>query len=422
MHTYIAEASFSTSRTIFSKVSNSFVYGQSFFQINQLKGSYLHDLGFAGDSMLIAVLDGGFFGVDSFEVFDSLWANDRILSTYDFVDNDTDVFHLGSHGTSVLSVMGGYLDNQLIGTAPEASYVLLKSEDQSQEVKSEEDNWVAAAEYADSVGADIINSSVGYNTFDNGVGDYTYADMDGRTTIVVQGAIYAQRKGIIVCNSMGNEGSSSWKYMMSPADADSILSVGGANQNGNYAGFASVGPTADGRIKPDVSALSTGVIVVNSNNSIVPGNGTSFSSPLIAGLTACLWQSSPGKTHWEVMEAIRKSAHQYFNPDTLLGYGIPNFASAFAMISLEEEEQVIPIQVSPNPFDASLKISVPEEWLNEEIEIRLFNAQGELVLDQSILFHTNSISLESLNHLRHGVYILHLSHQNRNYSIKLLHE
>lgn len=393
-------------------------YGVSKTQIQQLNGEFLHDNGFRGQGMMIAVLDGGFSDVDNIGGFDSLWMNNRIKASYDFVDNDTNVFHLGSHGRSVLSVMGGYIDGVYVGTAPNANYVLLKSENESSESKVEEDNWVAAAEFADSVGADIINSSLGYNTFDGGVGDYVYSDFDGRTTVVSQGAVWAHRKGMLVVNSMGNEGSSFWQYMLSPADTDSILSIGGADGADNYVSFASVGPTYDGRLKPNVSALAVGVYVLTSSNTTQPGNGTSFAAPLISGLAACLWQADPTLTNYQIKELIERSAHQYTNPDTLLGYGIPNFAFAYSTIGIDEDTFIKKVKIYPIPFTDELTIEGFEAY-SDISAVSLTDLSGRVI---SVDFSSvnDKWVIDNLNSLSKGVYILNIFTANRRYSFRVL--
>lgn len=409
------ESFYKTTATAVSSLN----YGNTKAQIEQLNGDFLHDNGYRGQGMLIAVLDGGFSDVDNMSGFDSLWMNQRILTSYDFVDNDTDVFHLGIHGRSVLSVMAGYVDNIYVGSAPNANYILLKSENESSESKVEEDNWVAAAEFADSVGADIINSSLGYNKFDGGVGDYVYADFDGRTTVVSQGAVWAHRKGMLVVNSMGNEGVSNWQYMLSPADTDSILSIGGADASDNYIGFASKGPTADGRQKPNVSALAVGVYVLTSSSSASPGNGTSFAAPLISGLAACLWQAEPTLTNYQVLELIERSAHQYNTPDNFLGFGIPNFALAYSNISLEEEE-LYDFSVTPNPVQNELFINIPVGFNDSNLRFELYSISGKRIEVKSER-DLDLLKLIGLKDLPHGVYVLHLSANNKTKSFKLIH-
>ncbi len=407
-------------KTKYGKTS-SLNYGDATKQISQLGGIYLHDQGYQGQGMTIAVIDGGFADANTLGAFDSLWLQNRVLATYDFVDNDTNIFHLGSHGRKVLSIMAGYIDNLYIGVAPKANYVLLKSEDESQETKIEEHNWIAAAEFADSIGADVINSSLGYSTFDGGIGNYTYSDLDGRTTVVSQGSRFAHRKGILHCNSMGNEGNSSWQYMLSPADTDSMLSIGGVDSSGNYVSFASKGPTYDGRLKPNVSAMAAGVFVITVSNTAAPGNGTSFSSPLIAGLAACLWQADTSKTNYEILRLIEQSADRFLTPDTLVGYGIPNFAFALNAISIEENNILESVYVRPNPFIDQIVVALPQELLSKEVEVQLLSLDGKLIVSTLKTEGQGKVIFKGLSDLPHGIYLLQLSTQTEARMIKLLH-
>ncbi len=310
-------------------------YGQAWNQINMLNGIALHDLGFDGAGMTIAVLDAGFTNANTLSAFDSLWTNNQILGYKDFVNPlAPNIFGSHTHGTSVLSTMGANLPGQMVGTAPRANYWLLRSEDGGSEYLIEELNWVSAAEFADSVGVDIINSSLGYTTFDDPSQNHTYQDMDGNTTPITIGADLAASKGILVVNSAGNSGNGSWQYIGAPADGDSVFSIGAVDANGNYASFSSTGPTYDGRIKPDVVAQGSGSTVINAwSGNVATGSGTSFSSPITAGMVACLWQANPGRRNTEVMEAIRQSASLANNPDMLLGWGIPDYLLADSILS-----------------------------------------------------------------------------------------
>ncbi len=319
---------------ITGKSSQSFDYGSAYNQISMLNGIALHDMGYDGSGMVIAVLDAGFTNADILSAFDSLWINGQILGSKDFASPlSPNIFGSHSHGTSVLSTMGANLPGQMVGTAPHADYWLLRSENGSTEYLVEELNWVSAAEYADSVGADVINSSLGYTTFDDPAQNHSYADMDGNTTPITIGADLAASKGILVVNSAGNSGNTSWQYIGAPADGDSVFSIGAVNSSGTYASFSSQGPTYDGRIKPDVVAQGQGTTIISAySGSVTTGNGTSFSSPVTAGMVACLWSAFPDRKNTEIMQAIRQSASQYTNPDGYLGYGIPDYLEALNIL------------------------------------------------------------------------------------------
>ncbi len=314
----------------------SYNYGSAYNQIYMLNGIALHDLGYDGAGMTIAILDAGFLNANTIPAFSYLWNNNKILGYKDFVDPaNPNIFGSHSHGTSVLSTMGANLPGQFIGTAPQANYWLLRSEDGGSEYLIEELNWASAAEYADSVGADVINSSLGYTTFDNPLQNHTYQDMDGNTTPITIAADIAVSKGMIVVNSAGNEGSSSWYYIGAPADGDSVFSIGAVNASGTYASFSSHGPTSDGQMKPDVVAQGSGTTIINAyTGNVSTGSGTSFSSPVTAGMVASLWQAHPNKRNTEILEAIRQSGSLAANPNYQLGYGIPNYLTAHNLLSL----------------------------------------------------------------------------------------
>jgi serine protease AprX len=257
-------ASFSVS----GKATTELNYGPAFHQANMLGTVDLHKAGFKGSGMTIAVLDAGFPGVQNMTAFSHLFQQNKLKGTFDFVLKQENVFGANSHGTSVLSTMAAYDPGKFVGTAYDANYILLRTEDAVTEHHIEEINWLLAAEYADSAGADVINSSLGYTTFDSPSQSYTYSDMDGNTTLVARAADYAAATGMLVVVSAGNEGSSSWRFIGSPADADSVLAVGAVDSLGTKASFSSFGPSADGQIKPDVVAMGQRVYVLNAS-----GNG-----------------------------------------------------------------------------------------------------------------------------------------------------
>lgn len=389
-------------------------YGYATTQIAMINGHVLHQNGYKGQGMTIAVIDGGFYKADQLPAFDSLWTFNQILGTRDFVDGDEGVFDASDHGMKVLSTMGGNIPGELIGTAPKANYWLLRSEYTLTEFSIEEDNWVAAAEFADSVGCDIITSSLGYSEFDDPNQNYSYSDMDGNTTIVTRAADIAASKGILVLNSAGNAGDDEWKYITAPADGDSVLTVGAVDQYAEYAYFSGLGPTFDGRIKPNVSALGYQTSVQGVNGAITVANGTSFSTPIIAGMAACLWQSSPELTNMEIIQRIEESAHQYSTPDYYLGYGIPDFAKAANITSSDiiafADKSMI--KVYPNPFIDYIHI----EFLlktEKELSVQLYNLLGEKVVDvKNNAGEYNKITLDNLTQLSTGIYIIQVKTGN----------
>lgn len=299
-------------------------YGAAAEQIKMLGGDKLHAEGYRGKGMMIAVLDAGFTNADLIPAFREV----DVMGFLDFVQSvKSDMFTASRHGTQVLSTMAVNVPNVYVGTAPEASYWLLRCEDQQTEQPVEEDYWTAAAEYADSVGVDVINSSMGFHDYDNPADSYSYWQQDGKTTLISRTASMLCGKGIVLVNSAGNEGNGAWKKIIFPADATDILSVGAVTSIRRYASFSSLGPTQDGRIKPDVMAQGSPTKIVTTRGTISSDSGTSFASPLIAGLVACLWQKFPQKTAKEIMEMVRQSADNIIHPDNVYGYGIPDFSN-----------------------------------------------------------------------------------------------
>ena len=313
------------------------IYGTAADQIYNLKGDQLHRAGFLGKGMMIAVIDGGFKNADRIPELKKI----NILGWHDFVSpNDPQLFSETDHGTKVLSIMGAYHPYIFIGTAPKAGYWLLRSEDQLTEQEVEEDYWTMAAEFADSVGCDVINSSLGYNEYDHKWMSYRQWQLDGNTAFVSRSAAMLAQKGIILCNSAGNSGMGPWKKIGVPADADHILTVGAIsdNETQRIAAFSSVGPTQDGRVKPDVVALGAPARVISGRGTITSSMGTSFSSPVVCGLVACLWQAMPDKTAEEIMEIIRRTGNNYQHPDNIYGYGVPDFWQAFMKGKVNSEK------------------------------------------------------------------------------------
>lgn len=311
---------------------NYYDYGSGAAQIQLTNGQFLHNIGLRGQTMTMSLLDGGFYAFTTNTAFDSARNNNQFLGTWDFVANENKVEDDATHGTYCLSEIAANWPGTFVGTAPKAKFWLFRTEDDPTEQPIELYNWASGAEYADSVGTDIISSSLGYNTFDNSIFNYTYADMNGNTTPCTIAADLAAKKGILVVNSAGNSGGSAWKYIIAPADGDSVMAIGATNTSGTIASFSSYGPSYDGRTKPNVVTAGAGVVIAGTNNLPAISNGTSYSCPNMAGLSACLWQGFPEYSNMKIIDAIQKSADLYNSPDDHYGYGIPNMKAAFGML------------------------------------------------------------------------------------------
>ena len=301
------------------------LYGPAITQIKMSHADRLHEAGFKGQGMTIAVIDAGFHNVDKIEAMKNI----NILGTRDFVNPEADIYAESSHGMSVLSCMAMNQPNVMIGTAPEASYWLLRSEDEYSENLVEQDYWAAAIEFADSVGVDLVNTSLGYYSFDDPTKNYRYRDLNGHYALMSREAAKAADKGIVVVCSAGNSGSGSWKKITPPGDAENVITVGAVNKYGVLAPFSSVGNTADGRVKPDVVAVGLGSDVMGTDGNLRHANGTSFSSPIMCGMVACLWQACPELTAKEIIELVRWSGDRAVFPDNIYGYGIPDLWKAY---------------------------------------------------------------------------------------------
>lgn len=301
-------------------------YGAADAQLKSLNGKKLHENGYRGKGMMIAVFDGGFMNADKIPALHKI----KLAGVKDFVIPESkSVFGEMEHGTMVLSTMAANAPDFYVGVAPEAQYLLIRCEDERTESLAEEDYWASAAEYADSCGVDVINSSLGYHGFDDSSMDHHYYEQDGNTALISRTASMCADKGIVCVNSAGNDGMGSWKKINFPADAKDILTVGSINEHGMNAAFSAVGPTVDGRIKPDVMAFGSPTCVITGRGSIINDNGTSFSSPLVAGMVACLWQALPGKTAKQIIKLVKLAGDNQQHPDNVFGYGVPDFWKAY---------------------------------------------------------------------------------------------
>lgn len=301
------------------------IYGRAISQIRMSNGDKLHEAGFRGQGMTIAVIDAGFHNVDKIAAMQNI----RILGTKDFVNPQADIFAESSHGLNVFSCISMNRPNIMIGTAPEASFWLFRSEDEYSEHLVEQDYWTAAVEFADSLGVDILNTSLGYYTFDDKSKNYAYRDLNGHHALISRQASLIADKGMVLVCSAGNAGGNSWKKISPPGDADNVLTVGAIDKNGVLAAFSSVGNTADRRVKPDVVAVGFETDIIRTDGNQGRANGTSFSSPIMCGMVACLWQACPTLTAKEVIELVRRSGDRADFPDNIYGYGVPDMWKAY---------------------------------------------------------------------------------------------
>lgn len=346
-----------------------FDYGKADAQVRVNNAHWLHRMGFRGEGMRLMVLDGGFQNIDTISCFRVLCDDNRLLGARNIVQPDKDPMRRHTHGTMVLSCIASYIPGVLVGTAPMVQVNVCQTEDSRSENRIEEDNWVAGLEYADSLGCQVLNSSLGYTTFDDTVNQRRYEDLDGKTSRASLAARIAASKGLIICNSAGNEGGKKWKHIGAPADAMDILTVGAVNTKRGRAFFSSFGPTADGRTKPDACAVGRNTVVSTPAGIITVANGTSFSSPMLAGMVTCLWQAFPDKSAYEIMEAVRQAGNRHpvavqglhglnlpFDDDNGLGFGITNFLKAYNILRFNNNDTHIILLGDSRSYTAEKRV------------------------------------------------------------------
>ena len=397
-------------------VNVTFAYGNSANQIQMLNGHLLHEQNFTGAGKIIAVIDSGFINVNTTQPFERLFTNGLILGGYNYVNQSTDVYSLHNHGTLVLSCMGGFVDGQLVGTAPDAQYYLYVTEDVTSENPVEESFWVEAAEEADRVGVDVITSSLGYFGYDNASYSHTYSDMTGNSNFASQGANIAFSKGMVVVASAGNAGTTAEPHVGVPAEATNVLAIGAVQANENYAVFSSIGPSFDGRIKPDIMAQGQSVSVANTSGNIQMGSGTSFSGPIMAGMITSFWQAVPTFTNQQVVYFIKQSADMFSTPNAQFGYGIPDFQLALnnALLSVIQNNKNEFI-VYPNPVNREFSIRFSNDF--SEINLTLYNNLGQLILEKKAINSDEKINLDTLNS---GIYFYKIASANATQSGKII--
>ncbi|MFC5271109.1 S8 family peptidase [Adhaeribacter terreus] len=402
-------------------------YGASEQQIEQLNLDCLHDKGYQGKGVLVAILDSGFPGVNTGSVFDSLHLQNRILATRNFVNKGNTVYGTHDHGTAVFSIIAANSPGTYVGGAAQATFALALTENTTSETHQEELNWVAAAEWADSLGADIIQTSLGYKNFDPGQGDYSNAMIDGDTPIITNAADKAAQKGILVVIAAGNDGNfpatgNLTSRVNPPCDGDSVLCVGSVTLQNQYSSFSSVGPTADNRIKPDVVAFGHGTAFINPANMVGYTTGTSLAAPLITSVAACLLQANPSASNMQVYQAIIQSADKYVNPDNFYGYGLPDACKADSLLrtiaGMGENKAQAPFKVYPTVFQDQITIEAPAATAFSDIS--LYSVTGQKIRTRQTQ-HSGKQVLSVESSLPVGLYLLQINAKNgRHFQYKVV--
>jgi len=406
------------------KAKATFNYGIASGQINQLNGTNLHNEGFRGKGMVIGVIDAGFNNVDINPCFDSLRLQGRLLGTKDIINPTSNIFSEDTHGAMVLSTMTGNMPGQYLGTAPDASFWLIRTEYSPTEYKVETDFWCSGIEFADSVGVDLVNSSLGYYTFDDPSMSFSYSDMTGKVSRASRAATLASKKGIIVVVAAGNEGTSTWHYIGSPADADGIISVGSVTSTGVPSSFSSYGPSYDGRIKPEICATGSSSAVVNTIGTPTYSSGTSFASPTMCGMMACLLQkykSMYSKTDiFTLLSSVFKTGNFFSNPTTQMGYGIPDFQQAELNLSIINNLLAVhkgSFMMAYNPAFKTINIRFIDNLNPKQSSVKIYSLTGTLVLNQLI---TDNSSYLQVDNLQSGVYIVSVSENEKTETRKMI--
>ncbi len=403
--------------------ANDLNYGTATTQINQLNGIYLHNLGYTGKDIHIGVLDAGFTNVNINPGFDSLRLSGRLLGTKDIAEPNSNIYSLDSHGANVLSIMTGNLPNQYLGTAPHASFWLIRTEYSPTEYLVETDFWAAGIEFADSVGVDVVNSSLGYTEYDDPQMNFTHADMNGLVSRASRAAKMAADKGIIVCNSAGNEGNKTWHIIGSPADADKILAVGSVTSTGVASAFSSFGPASSEIIKPEVCAMGSSTAYISTSGALSTGSGTSYASPVMAGMMACFLQyiKANRSVYYieDIIQSVIRSSNLYGYPDPQMGNGIPNFQVATANLPTYDGFYGLKSDKMKVLLDNTNKILrlelIDSLYLNGQI--RIFNVTGQMLINNNIKNEDNSFNLSNF---KSGIYLISVSNNGLSETHKII--
>ena len=381
-------------------------------QLSMLGMDAMHEAGYRGEGMLIAIMDAGFPGADTISFFKHVFDQNRFdaATSYDFVSGGSNVFRQNGHGTNVWSTIAAFKNGVFLGGAYKANYILFITEHAPTEYRVEEYNWLFAAEKADSAGVDVITTSLGYTTFDDSSMNYSIADMDGQTTVITRAAEIAASNGIAVVASSGNEGHGSPTTIGAPADGENVLAVGSVTSAGIKSATSSIGPSADGRIKPDVAAMGSSVSVIWMNGLITSSSGTSFSAPLMASLVTGVWQALPELTDSQLLDTIRSVASQANNPDNQLGYGIPNFNQV--VTSTDPEIAGYFVSIFPNPTLSQIKIEFIDNSQSDKLMIDLVDSKGA-VSNVGVSSISNKEFLIDISNHQPGLYLLRLQLGNQ---------
>jgi serine protease AprX len=386
-------------------------YVNSFAQFHMLNGEYLHEQGFNGEDMTIAICDAGFQNANVNPAFSALFSENRVLGTYDYVNGDSTVFEptVHYHGSNCLSFIAGKKDNQYLGASSRSDFYLFQTEYEPTERLQEEFNLATALERCAQLGVDVVSISLGYlDVFDVPSENHDTSDLRKNNTPAARAVNIAASKGMLVVVAAGNEGAHPWRYITTPADADSAFAIGAVDINGVVASFSSYGLPNETRVKPNVAAIGKGAYYINSTGNVVGGgNGTSYATPVIAGFSACLWQAFPSKSAWEIKTAVEQSASQYLTPDDRIGYGIPDFKKAYSILAapsfVSDAQLEKDFLIYPNPFHQTILINNLGNTTIQSVQI--YNQLGQMVYSQDT---PASMSLE-LGAFPDGMYLIQIT-------------